>query len=356
MLCGECKAGHVDEVVAAVDRHRPRPAQDAASVAGCAPAVTTAVAVASRSLYRPPPRNVDALERAIADYAGVEADQVVVANGVTQVLDWIFHEQARCLPERGSVLAGEPTFELYRELAARHRMSYRTVPWDGPMGGHRLTDFAAVMAEGIDAVAVVDSPHTVSGVPTSLADVLTGLVPSLRPRARLVVDNVFAEFMARPMRLTANMIEGYDGLVVCRSLSKAHGLLGARIGYAITSAGYAARLRCHRLPYAINSLSLGVAHAALRDTDTLARNVAASRQAMAALTSCLERAGLRYAPSDANFLLIDLGDRRDQILDVLRRRGLRFRDGGRWQLPTTIQVHVIDAPSVAALISAFTEV
>lgn len=181
--------------------------------------------------------------------------------------------------------------------------------------------------------------------------------PLLIKRSRTGQEGPFIdEFLTQKKRLTADLIERYGTVVVCRSLSKAHCLLGARVGYAVTSAANADRLRHHRLPYAVNSLSPAAAEAALGDPETLAQNVAASRQAMAALNGCLDRIGLRYAPSQANFLLIDLGDRRDQILDVLRARGLRFRDGGRWQLPTMVQVHVIDAPSTAALISAFAEI
>ncbi|WP_413775666.1 aminotransferase class I/II-fold pyridoxal phosphate-dependent enzyme [Micromonospora sp. RTGN7] len=61
--------------------------------------------------------------------------------------------------------------------------------------------------------------------------------------------------MAHPLALTPQLLGERDELVVCRSLSKAHCLLGARIGYAHTSAGYADRLRQHRLPYAVSALA-----------------------------------------------------------------------------------------------------
>lgn len=146
---------------------------------------------------------------------------------------------------------------------------------------------------------------------------------------KLVIDNVYGEYMSRPVALTAELVEQHDGLVVCRSLSKVRGLLGARIGYAITSALYAARLRRRRPPYSINPLSAAAAGAALADRRTLTRNVTAR----AVLTERPDETGLRHLPTDANLMLIDLGDRRDQIL-VLRARGLRYRDGGRWQLPS----------------------
>ncbi|WP_204038545.1 aminotransferase class I/II-fold pyridoxal phosphate-dependent enzyme, partial [Micromonospora qiuiae] len=139
--------------------------------------------------------------------------------------------------------------------------------------------------------------------------------------------------MAQPLTLTPRLLEERDELVVCRSLSKAQCLLGARVGYAVTSAGYAGRLRRHRLPYAVSALAATATHASLVDDNNLRRTIAFNRRAYGTLTAELDRLRIKYAQSDANFLLIDLGDRRDQVLALLRACGLRFRDGSRWQLP-----------------------
>jgi histidinol-phosphate/aromatic aminotransferase/cobyric acid decarboxylase-like protein len=133
---------------------------------------------------------------------------------------------------------------------------------------------------------------------------------------------------------------------------QAHCLLGTRVGYAVTSAAYAVRLRRHQLPYGVSSLASTAAHASLRDAAGLRRNVAVNRQAYCTLTSELDRLGIRYVPTDANFLLIDLGDRREQAHATLRACGLRFRDGARWQLTAMIQVHLIDEATVAPLVRA----
>ncbi|WP_309227354.1 aminotransferase class I/II-fold pyridoxal phosphate-dependent enzyme [Micromonospora thermarum] len=288
------------------------------------------------------------LEAEIARYAGVAPKQVVVGHGTTEILDWIMREQA---PAGRAVLATTPTFELYAQLAARNGLRFDEVEWDGDSLRHDLAALGATLTSD-HAAMVVDIPHTVSGISVPLSDLLAAVVPRLPGGAKLIIDNVYGEFMARPLALTPRLLEERDELVVCRSLSKAHCLLGARVGYAITNSGYADRLRRHRLPYAVSALAATAAHASLRDDRNLRRTIAANRRAYATLTAELDRLRIGYAQSDASFLLIELGGRRDQVLALLRACGLRFRDGSRWRLPTMIQVHLIDEATVASLVRA----
>ena len=340
VLCRDCKTEHADEVVAAITRRAPR--------AGTSTAVPAALRNTARTLYRPPPPRPIELEAEIAQYAGVAPEQVVVGNGSTEILDWIMREQTR--PGR-SILATAPTFELYEHLARRHGLHYDTVQWNAERHNHDLNRLAAALT-GEHVAVVTDIPHTVSGASVPWADLLASVAPRLDGGAKLVIDNVYGEYMSHPVAVTPQLLEERGELVVCRSLSKAHCLLGARVGYALTSAAYAGRLRRHQLPYGISSLASAAAHATLRDAAALRRNVDANRQAYRTVTSELDRLDIRYVATDANFLLIDLGDRREQALAVLRACGLRFRDGARWQLTAMIQVHLIDEATVAPLVRA----
>ncbi|MEU6022648.1 aminotransferase class I/II-fold pyridoxal phosphate-dependent enzyme [Micromonospora sp. NPDC047134] len=345
VLCKQCKIEHLDDVVAGVtgdDR------QASFVRVATSPAVPAAVAGVATRLYRPPSRESIDLEAEIARYAGVAPEQVVVGHGTTEILDWIMREQASA---SAAMLATAPTFELYGQLAARNGLRYEEVAWNGDTLCHDLAALRAALKDDHVAV-VVDIPHTVSGISVPLSDLLAAVAPRLPGGAKLIIDNVYGEFMAQPLALTSRLLEERDELVVCRSLSKAHCLLGARVGYAVTSATYAGRLRRHRLPYAVSALAATAAHASLVDGNNLRRTIALNRRAHGTLTAELDRLRIEYVQSDANFLLIDLGDRCDQVLALLRACGLRFRDGSRWQLPTMIQVHLIDEATVASLVRA----
>lgn len=342
----DCKATHVDAVAAGIQDVATRPG--ATTRAGAAPGTVPAIDRAARRLHLPPPRDCADLESMIAVKIHAAPDQVVVGHGSTEVMDWLFRMQSR---SGGTVVATEPTFELYRTLADWHELDYVSVPWDPRSFNHDLPALIRAIDDRT-AVCVLDLPHSVSGAPARLTDVLDHLAPRLPEGARLLVDLVYADFMASPPTLSAELLDGHPNVLLCGSLSKAHCLLGARVGYGVTAAPLAAQLRHQRLPYAIDVLALAAAEAALTNTDHLRCTVEANRAARVRLTTVLDEHGIAYVPSDANFMLINLGTLHAPVVAKLQDRGARFRDGRRWHLPGWIQTHLIDASIVEPLIEA----
>ncbi|MGH3494798.1 MAG: aminotransferase class I/II-fold pyridoxal phosphate-dependent enzyme, partial [Sciscionella sp.] len=222
-------------------------------------------------------------------------------------------------------------------------------PWTHGQLDHDL----AALGEAVDentVLAVLDVPHSVSGTVTDPQAALARLAPLMPVGARVLLDLVYADFMPTPDY--AELVNGNPAAVALGSLSKAYCLLGARVGYALTNAETAARLRASRLPFAMDSLALAAAEAALRDEGQLRRSVEANRQAASHLTAYLADHGVRYVPSAANFLLIDLATWHDPVTAHLAERGARFRDGTRFGLPGWIQVHLIDTSLVEPVIES----
>ena len=205
VLCGQCKIEHLDDVVAGVSGDGR---QEAFVRVATSPAVPSAVADVAISLYRPPSREPMDLEAEIARYAGVAPEQVVVGHGTTEILDWIMREQASA---GGALLATAPTFELYGQLAARNGLRYEEVAWDGDALRHDLAALRAALKDDHVAV-VVDIPHTVSGISVPLSDLLAAVAPWLPGGAKLIIDNVYGEFMAQPLALTPRLLEERDEL------------------------------------------------------------------------------------------------------------------------------------------------
>jgi len=343
--CVDCKRNHLDAVAASVTEIA---GSWSAPQARASADVGPAVHAAARTLHRPPPREAADLEAAIAARNGVAAEQVVVGHGSTEIMDWLFRLQAR---PGGRVVATEPAFELFPQLADRHRMEYIRVPWEE----HSFTHDLPALARAIDsrtAVCVVELPHSVSGSAIPLTRVLDDLAGRLPERARLLVDLAYADFAEQPPRLTPGLLEAHPQVAFCRSLSKAHCLLGARVGYALTAGAPAAELRTQRLPYAVDSLALAAARGAVDDEATVRETVAANRIARELLTSALSELGIAYARTEANFLLMNPGHHRDPLVRVLKERGPRFRDGARWGLLGWVQVHLIDTSVVQPVIRA----
>ncbi|MCT2590524.1 aminotransferase class I/II-fold pyridoxal phosphate-dependent enzyme [Streptomyces sp. N2-109] len=345
VLCADCKDEHADIVSAGV-----RAAVTPSLRAGQTPQVREAVAGAAGSLHRPPRRRTDQLEERLAWDTGVRAEQVVAGHGSTEVMDWLFAAQART---GGSAIATEPTFELYEHLAERHRLAHHAVPWDRAELGHNVPALSAAIEKANDTVlCILDIPHTVSGtVPRSLPELLRPILRVLPERAVVLLDMVSADYMCTSPALT-QLLDSDPRVVITGSLSKAHCLLGARVGYALAAASLAERLRSRQLPYAMDSLALAAAEAALDDDTARQRNVAASHQARDRLTALLRQLGIRHAPSEANVLLMDLGIWFTPVARRLEARGARYRDGRRWGLPGWMQVNLIDIPHTDPVIDA----
>lgn len=331
--CAECKSNHADAIVdrlSASTTPRLR--------AGQSTAVIEAIATAAAQLHRTPPRDAGELERAIAEHHGVGRSKVVVGHGSTEIMDWAFRS---CVRPGGGLVATEPTFELYRHLGDAHGLRHTPARWNRETFGHD----ASALAEAIDtdtAVCILDIPQAVSGAAASAA--LIGQVADLLPDdALLILDMVCANFMDDPPSF-ARLLAAHPRALICGSLSKAQCLLGARVGYALADDGMAAQLRRQRLPYAMDSLALAAASAAIADDTARLTTIAASREARVLLTAELDRHDLTYIRTQANFLLMDLGPRFEHVANGLRRRGHRFRDGQRWGMPGWMQVHLIDAP------------
>lgn len=340
--CADCKEANV-EIIGAGLRNVD---SGAAGRAGTADEVPAAVLRAVETLHRPPPRDAAAVESAVAARCGVGQAQVVVGNGSTEVLDWVFRLQAQ--PGAAAVFT-DPTFELYRQLADRHGMRCREVRWDPVTLDHDLP----AIVDAVDirtSVCVLDVPHSVSGacgVPEQTIDAVARALPA---DGLLVLDLVYADYMDHPPSASA-LLSRHRAAVLLGSLSKADCLLGARIGYALTSVHLAARLREMRLPYAIDSLALAAAEAALGSDTARLRTVAASRHARTRLTAALDRLGIRYCATGGNFLFIALGDRLEEVIQRLQLTGQKYRDGRRWGVPGWLQVHLIDEQQIEPIVS-----
>ncbi|GAA1862437.1 aminotransferase class I/II-fold pyridoxal phosphate-dependent enzyme [Myceligenerans crystallogenes] len=337
LLCGDCKTRNVEPVLARLDELRSRPQRARQS-----PGVVLAVTEAARDLHAPPPRDPLALEAAIAADQGVEPAQVVVGNGTTEVINHAFR-----IAKGRRVIATSPTFELYADLAEHHGLDYTPVPWNGRFGHDPSVLQKAV---GDDpAVCVIDVPHSVSGVVTPVQN-LQEIAAALPADALLLLDLVYADYTREPLPSTAELLQLHPNTLVCRSFSKTHCLLGARIGYGVARRDLANRLRAERLPYALSAMTLAAAHAALDDAGSIQRTISASHAARTLLTGTLHRLGLQYAPTEANFLLFDLGRHHGPVTRLLRDRSFRYRDGDPWGLPGWIQVHLIDELTLAPLL------
>jgi histidinol-phosphate aminotransferase len=130
----------------------------------------------------------------------------------------------------------------------------------------------------------------------------------------------------------------FPNLVVLRTFSKAYGLAGVRVGYAVSHASVADMLNRVRQPFNVSVVGLAGAAAALEDTDhvTAAVEVAVSERARVA--AHLEKSGTSVLPSAGNFLLLHAGTNARARFDALLRSGIIVRPVGNYGLPEHLRV------------------
>lgn len=253
------------------------------------------------------------LEAAIAARFGVAPACVVVTAGADDALDRI--ARAFLGPDRHLVLH-EPAFEMTIRYALLTGAAVRGVPWHGgPLPVDALVDAAE------DAgVIVLTSPNNPTGEVVTAADVAA--VAARAPHALLVLDGAYEEYADDD--LTAPAIAA--GALVLRTFSKAWGLAGIRVGYAIGPAEAVDALRVVGAPYPVSAPSIAIAARAWAKGDDLWRPaVAAARDVRGRIEAALAEVGLAPTTSHANFVFVQ-GPRVPALADALAALGIAVRE------------------------------
>jgi histidinol-phosphate/aromatic aminotransferase/cobyric acid decarboxylase-like protein len=219
---------------------------------------------------------------AIAEYAGVGRENVVLGAGADDLI--LLCARAFAGPGDTIAVADEPTYPLFRVAA-----------W---LAGAEVGDGDAVLT-------FCCRPHNPTGMLVPL--------PAARP---LVVDEAYFEYAGG--ETAVELLD--DDVVVIRTFSKAFGLAGARIGYALASADTAAELNERQAPAPVSTLSVALALAALAHPP----DVGPVLEERERLADQLRRLGLEPLPSHANFVYVPVPDA-PAVSEVLLRRGLAVR-------------------------------
>lgn len=282
-----------------------------------------AAAVAAQSLQtlnEYPGANYRELRAAAASRNGLSVDQVVPGAGADELILLC----GRAFLGRGrSAVAATPTYPLYEIATLQADAVFQAVPAAAP-------DFECPVDEMTRAARDADvvwmcAPSNPIGndiAPTDAATIIAatdGLV---------VIDAAYAEFAGTDW---AGLVDSHHNVIVLRTLSKAFGIAGARVGYAMAHPALIAALDGVRPPGSISSVSVTLGIAALTDQERMERTVAELTTARASLAASLAGLGLRVLPSLTNFLLCEVGGSAHAVADRLMGEGLvvrKFPAGG----------------------------
>lgn len=275
---------------------------------------------------RYPDPDAEALVDEAAAYFGVDSSRIVAGNGSDELITYLL---TACLRSGDRVVVPRPTFSMYGLLARQLRAEVTSVPLEEDWSLNETI----VDAARDSRVVFLGMPNNPTGNCFS-ADVIERVLETTS--TVVVVDEAYHEFSHVTWM---DRLDEYPQLVVLRTLSKAFGLAGIRVGFLVGSAELVGGVRTVKLPYNLNRLSQVTAQEALKARDRILERVDIIRRERQRLETFLSDRGLRPSPSDANFVLFQPPDP-EALHRHLLESGIRIRAFSEPELSPYLRVTV----------------
>lgn len=292
------------------------------------------------------------LKAALSRKHGVAQECITLGNGSNDVL--VMLAEAFLTPELEAVYS-QYCFAVYpivvQAAGALAREAKARPAHDAQPFGHDLDALHAQITPKTRLVFIAN-PNNPTGTWVE-AQQLEQFVANVPQHALVVIDEAYIEYVTEPGSADASTwLSRYNNLVVTRTFSKAYGLAGLRIGYALSHPQVADMLNRVRQPFNVNSLALAAATAALEDIEHLRRSVAANTAGLSQVRTGVAALGLTCLPSRGNFVLVDTGRSGAAVYEGMLRQGVIVRPVAGYGLPQHLRITIGTEQENARMLSA----
>lgn len=281
----------------------------------CSPKVKNVLGrISAGSLTRYPERAP--VEAVVARHLGLVPEQVALTNGVDEAIHVLFET---FLESGNELLLPVPTYTMYEVYASATDASVVKV-----QAANDLQFPYERLVEAINPrtkVIAIANPNSPSGSVATREQILA--MARKAPQAVVLVDEAYFHFFGETV---ADLIGTIPNLMLARTFSKAYGLAGLRLGLLAGPLDLMRWVRRVLSPYSVNSLALACLPAALEDEDYLSWYVNETKTARREFEAELDRTGLRWWPSKANFILVEIGLAHRLFTEKMRAGGVLVRD------------------------------
>ena len=274
------------------------------------------------------------LKSALAAKLGVALAGIVLGNGSNDVLELV-----------ARALLGPNTQAVYSEHAfAVYPLATQAV---GALGiatparayGHDLGAMLDALRDDTRVVFIAN-PNNPTGTLLGAGE-LHDFLKSVPEHVAVVLDEAYGEFLDEARRApTLTWLAEFPNLILTRTFSKAYGLAGLRVGYALAHPEVADLLNRVRQPFNVNGLALAAAAAALDDHEFIARSKAVNDAGMRQILEGCEALNLSHIPSHGNFVCIEVGADAGGVFQALLRRGVIVRPVANYGLARFLRVSI----------------
>jgi len=306
------------------------------------------------SLY--PDGNGFYLKKALSEKLGVTADMITLGNGSNDVLDVI----ARVFLTTGrECIYSEYAFVVYaiatQSVGATARVAKAYLPEEVGAYGHDLNEMDRLVTEKTSVVFIAN-PNNPTGTWIE-SEGLERFIKKLPKHIIVVLDEAYCEYLDQQSLVdTTKWLQKYPNLIITRTFSKAYGIAGLRVGYAVSHPDIADLLNRVRHPFNVNSLGLVAAEAALQDEEYIEKSRELNKQGLQQLANGFEKLSLGYIPSVGNFISLNVGEKAADIYTKLLHEGVIVRPISAYKMPQYLRVSVGLPAENEILLSALTKV
>lgn len=308
-------------------------------------------AIAGLGRY-PDPNGFD-LKAALAEQYRVPSAWITLGNGSNDLLELV----SLALLEHGdAVIYAQHAFAVYQLATQARGARHIVVP--ARDYGHDLD----AMLDAIDdetRLVFIANPNNPTGTFLNAGQIdgfLNQVEQRYGERVTVVLDEAYTDYLDPELRFdSARWVEQYPNLIVTRTFSKAYGLAGLRVGFALAQPRLTDLLNRVRQPFNVNSLAQAAAIAVLHDHDFLQQSYELNRQGKQKLEQEFTRLDLTYVPSYGNFVLVHVGDAA-RINTELLKRGIIVRPVIGDGLPEWLRVTIGLPAENQAFIDALTDI
>lgn len=270
------------------------------------------------------------LRQALSKKLQVSPSQLIFGCGSNEIIELIFHA---FLSERNaSVVASQYAFIVYKLLCQLFGARYIEVP--AKHFAHDLDAMHAAIQKDTRAICIT-TPNNPTGTRIPNQE-LQNFIRSIPPKIIIVLDEAYYEYLENPPA-TVEWLHHHPNLILSRTFSKIHGLAGLRLGYGILSPDTTQILQRCRQPFNTTTLAQVAAVAALDDADHAAKTKALNTKTLKRLIAFFKEQGLETVPSEANFVMVKVGDG-TSIFQKLLSQGVIIRPLGGYGLRQWVRI------------------
>jgi histidinol-phosphate aminotransferase len=258
------------------------------------------------------------LRKAYAKAMGLQTEQVLAGNGSDQMLGLLI---GMFLGKGKSLYTYDPDFSMYEYYASSYEADVEkyALPYDGSLD---IESFIQHGREKKVSLVMFSNPNNPTGNCLSIEQIrkiIAGFAP-----VPVVIDEAYFEFSDETSALT--LLADYDNLYVTRTLSKAYGLAGVRLGFLISSVKNMAQIIPSSVPYALNSISMKIGTIVLSHADQIQKRIAETKDRRNEMYARVKKLrSIQFYPSQANFLH-GCCDHKEELLAMFAKENIVIRN------------------------------